>query len=232
MGLFLKLGVAPFHFWVAGAISGVSWGVCFLLRRVQKAGPLFCLGYITTNKSILIWVGGLSALVGGVGGCFQTRIRPLLGYSSVRHMGWCLGAMGDRVACARYYFLWYLISVAGIFAILKEMEVYRMKAIFGSGLRGKWLLLRFILLSLRGLPPFAIFFGKVRVILSVFYIAPGAVVPFLLGSGVSLYFYIKLIFTSWAIGGVSQQHVSVTSSSQSVSWFLRLCFLRRAVVLW
>lgn len=32
IGLMVKMGLVPFHFWVPRVMSGVSWEACFILR--------------------------------------------------------------------------------------------------------------------------------------------------------------------------------------------------------
>nr|YP_009353889.1 NADH dehydrogenase subunit 2 [Laternula truncata]AQZ26187.1 NADH dehydrogenase subunit 2 [Laternula truncata] len=234
IGLLLKLGVAPFHFWVPGTMAGISWMACLLLSSVQKIGPLFCFSYILSNKWALVWVGGLSALVGGVGGCFQTRLRPLLGYSSISHMGWCVGAMVESINYGAYYFLLYLVSILGLFVLLWEVGAYGMSALFSSLSIRKWLLLSLFVLSLSGLPPFAVFFGKVGTIMALVMEFPGAATLYVAGSAVSLYFYVKLIFLSWVVGMGSGKWKDKSSkkSNFSVPCFLGLCILSGFVGLW
>lgn len=234
IGLLLKLGVAPFHFWVPGTMANISWVACLLLRTIQKIGPLFCFRYFLTNKWVLVWIGGIRAIVGGVGGCFQNRLRPLLAYSSISHIGWCVGAITERAICGGYYFMWYLVRVFGIFILLLEVGAHNISSLFGALSVRKWVLLSFILLSLRGLPPFVVFFGKVSTLIAIVQVYPGAATLYIIGSLVRLYFYLKLIFLSWLVGVNKNKWLTNDGkiSNFRVPCFLGLCLLSGFVAIW
>lgn len=86
--LMVKLGIAPFHYWLPHVISGVSWMSCLLLSVWQKIGPIFVLSVFIYSSSYYVYmVCCVRALVGGLGGINQTQIRVLLAYSSIGHMG-------------------------------------------------------------------------------------------------------------------------------------------------
>nr|YP_009353855.1 NADH dehydrogenase subunit 2 [Lyonsia norwegica]AQZ26146.1 NADH dehydrogenase subunit 2 [Lyonsia norwegica] len=214
LGLLLKTGIAPFHFWVPGAMAEISWVSCFLLSTLQKVGPLFSM-FFFGNTHFLVVVGAVSVVVGSVGGVFQTRLRPLLGYSSIAHMGWCLGCFGS-VGSAYYYFGGYVLTLVGVFALLSEVGVYGMETTMSGG---SWILLSLAVLSLAGFPPFALFFAKVQALISIWSHAPFVVVFFLFGGAVSFFYYFNLAFT-FALKGV----MSTTQLSTKAS-FLLLVFL-------
>lgn len=44
LGLMVKLGVFPMHFWFPSVMASVSWFRCFWLRVVQKLGPFWAIG--------------------------------------------------------------------------------------------------------------------------------------------------------------------------------------------
>lgn len=89
IGLIVKVGLIPFHFWVPRVIGGVSWEACFVLRVWQKVGPLLVLVTFIEGPimQVLIVSGCMGRLVGGLGGFAQTQVRAILGYSSINHSG-------------------------------------------------------------------------------------------------------------------------------------------------
>nr|YP_009353824.1 NADH dehydrogenase subunit 2 [Bryopa lata]AQZ26109.1 NADH dehydrogenase subunit 2 [Bryopa lata] len=207
VGLLTKLGVAPFHFWVAGSMAEVSWGACFLLNTLQKIGPLFSVAYLVNSCWVaLVWLGGISVVVGGIGGSFQSRLRPLLGYSSVGHMGWCLACVANSVSDVLFYFFWYSVVLAGVFGLLGEMGVYGMETVMNYMGGGSWFILSVSLLSLGGFPPFVIFFAKVRAMLCIWGSVPLAIGLYLVGSVIGFYYYFNLVFT-FTIAGMSSCNV-------------------------
>lgn len=89
LGLLVKLGAAPFHFWFPSVISRISWTAAILLLTWQKIAPIRILitSSIEFGSSSLPLLGALGALIGGLGGLAQSRLRPMLAYSSVGHIG-------------------------------------------------------------------------------------------------------------------------------------------------
>jgi len=87
--IMVKMGIAPFHFWLPHVMGGIRWFSCMLLRVWQKVAPLLLLRSIIKVEymSAYIVLGGFGSLVGGVGGINQSQMRVLLAYSSIGHMG-------------------------------------------------------------------------------------------------------------------------------------------------
>nr|YP_010836955.1 NADH dehydrogenase subunit 2 [Dendronotus frondosus]WGC92348.1 NADH dehydrogenase subunit 2 [Dendronotus frondosus] len=184
LSLLIKLGVFPAHFWVPSVVSGLSWVPMFLLLTWQKIPPFFFMSNLVENLSwiseVLLVLGGLSAVVGALIGLSQTKVAPMLGASSISHSGWVL--MGSVYGSLWIYFGLYCLSFSALiyFFILKES--------FFSGL---------MILSLSGLPPFVMFLGKWSVMkcaLGLGYSYWFLVLP-LLGSVMSLFFYLKFFYS-------------------------------------
>lgn len=89
LGLMMKVGLVPFHFWLPSVIRGLTWEACFLLRVWQKVGPLLVIiSFVEgTIMEVLLVRGCLSSVVGGLGGFSQRQFRVLLGYSTIGHSG-------------------------------------------------------------------------------------------------------------------------------------------------
>ena len=69
-------------------LGGIRWEICGALLTLQKVPLLVVLLYLDREvRRILIVVGGLSGILGGIIGINQVYFRPLLGYSSISHMG-------------------------------------------------------------------------------------------------------------------------------------------------
>nr|Q85PQ1.1 RecName: Full=NADH-ubiquinone oxidoreductase chain 2; AltName: Full=NADH dehydrogenase subunit 2 [Viverra tangalunga]AAN84589.1 NADH dehydrogenase subunit 2 [Viverra tangalunga] len=88
--LAMKLGLAPFHFWVPEVTQGISLSSGMILLTWQKIAPLSILYQIspTINPHLLLPMAILSVLIGGWGGLNQTQLRKIMAYSSIAHMGW------------------------------------------------------------------------------------------------------------------------------------------------
>nr|QIQ23139.1 NADH dehydrogenase subunit 2 [Rochia nilotica] len=213
-GLMLKLGSFPFHFWLPSVMAGVSWFGCMVLTTWQKVAPIFLLGALVEglweNSSLDTWVAvaaGFSSLIGGVGGMNQTQVRALLAYSSIGHVGWMLFASLISQNTLVIYFLIYLIISVCLFLTLWWFEgsMYVQTSVFN----GKWSSIMqgsmmFMLLSLGGMPPMLGFVGKWLVISgysSEHY--PFSVLLLLVGSLISLFYYLSLMFSVILFSGSS-----------------------------
>nr|QIZ12552.1 NADH dehydrogenase subunit 2 [Nuttallochiton mirandus] len=198
-GLLIKLGVAPFHFWVPSVVSGVSWGCNLLLLTWQKVAPLLVLcSFLDIFGLLMLFLVFMSSFFGGVGGVNQTSIRSILAYSSILHMGWLMGASMVSINFCFVYFSMYSGVLGCIIAVLWFEESYNNYGflnIYSWESSGR-LFLVFMLLSLGGMPPLLGFFGKWLVLVSL--MGQGQILLSLMlvsGSMVSLYYYLVLSFS-------------------------------------
>jgi NADH-quinone oxidoreductase subunit N len=119
--------------------------------------------------------GVLSIVIGTILAIYTVKIKKLLAYSSIVHMGYMLVALSLNInisiAVAFYYYLIYLFSTINLFSIyllIKNTQILVSGNITDlSYLKNsnKFLALIAItsLLSLAGIPPFMGFYGKLLV---------------------------------------------------------------------
>nr|Q330D6.1 RecName: Full=NADH-ubiquinone oxidoreductase chain 2; AltName: Full=NADH dehydrogenase subunit 2 [Gardnerycteris crenulatum]AAS91421.1 NADH dehydrogenase subunit 2 [Gardnerycteris crenulatum] len=90
IALAMKLGLAPFHFWVPEVTQGTPLSSGLILLTWQKLAPLSILLTMSPiiNLDLLLMMGLLSVMIGGWGGLNQTQLRKIMAYSSIAHMGW------------------------------------------------------------------------------------------------------------------------------------------------
>jgi len=90
MGIAIKLGIFPFHFWVPRVMSTLSWFSCFVVSIIQKISPLWLLSNLMlirgTTRSIEM-LAVLTSIVGCLGGLGVLNYRVLIAYSSLVHLG-------------------------------------------------------------------------------------------------------------------------------------------------
>jgi len=195
--IILKLGAAPFHFWLPNVIEGISWRNVLIILTWQKLAPLIITSYSTITWTILIFIM-LSTTIGRISGLNQTSIRKILAFSSINHLGWLLTSIFFNNVLWLYYFLIYTIINYTIVIILHSINLFNINQIFiyfNNKLTLKFcFLINF--LSLGGLPPFLGFLPKWIVIENLikrnnlfilFYIV--------IISLITLYFYIRLSIT-------------------------------------
>ena len=198
IGLLLKLGAAPLHFWLPRTMASIGWINCMLLATWQKIAPIILL-LSTANQEIkiILLCAVLGALIGGVGGLNQTHIRALLAYSSIVHIAWIISAIIFNYYRTILYFSIYLISNLLLFTFLASNNL-RQNQLFSTttfiAYKNSWMLI-LLMLSLGGIPPLLGFVGKWivitrisnnNIILMLFLIA---------GSILRLFYYLSLAFS-------------------------------------
>jgi NADH:ubiquinone oxidoreductase subunit 2 (subunit N) len=189
VSLFIKLSVAPFHYWSLDVYEGSPNTTTFFFAVVPKISLFvllvrFC--YVSfyetfiNNFQIYFFVlAVLSIFVGALGGLEQRKLKTLLAYSAVSHTGYLLLSFStgsvEGLQMMFYYLAIYMISGLSFWAVylflIQKREVYYNKNNKELGdlvlLKESNPMLAFILamtlFSLAGIPPLVGFLIKVGV---------------------------------------------------------------------
>jgi len=198
--IFIKLGIAPCHFWYPSVISSLSWINCLILSTWQKLAPLSLL-IITTRKTqsrtILAITARLNALIGGVLGINQTHLRPLLAYSSIGHIGWITSILSiNKISFCIIYFVIYSLIVIPIFFIINIINSKTIKTIYNIFKINTItaLIIAICLLSLAGIPPLTGFIPKLIIIFKLIETNYIILIFLLIGAYINLYYYLNITF--------------------------------------
>lgn len=211
VGLLLKLGAAPCHFWFPSTITSINWINCLILCTWQKLGPLALLIFPFTNtyqlKPLLILVASLNALLGGILGINQSHIRAVLAYSSITHIGWIIGGISTNITLIPIvYFIIYSVIITPIFIILniwKSLSFSQIPQILINSISIS-IIFSLTILSLGGLPPLTGFIPKWLTIIILSTTNWILVLVLLLGSLINLYFYLNLTFNIITLSLISR----------------------------
>nr|ASU92932.1 NADH dehydrogenase subunit 2 [Proechimys guyannensis] len=201
LSLIMKLGLAPFHFWVMEVTQGTSLMSGMILLTWQKIAPLSILMQIspTINQPLIISSALLSTLLGGWGGLNQTQLRKILAYSSIAHMGWMLVVMNFMPSISLFNLILYIILTFSLFMVL-----YTNDNLTTLSLSHVWstapltiIIILMNLLSLGGLPPLTGFAPK-WIIIQELVKNDNIMIPMLMTMTalLSLYFYIRLTYST------------------------------------
>nr|UZC78724.1 NADH dehydrogenase subunit 2 [Aquatica leii] len=163
-GLFLKMGMAPLHFWFPEVLEGLNWNNCMLMLTWQKITPMMLIMYNTefTMFYSVIIISGM--IISSIMSMNQVSIRKLMAFSSINHMGWMLAAMIMEKTIWIIYFMIYSFITINIAYMMKN--TYYLSQLFPylntSPMMKMFFMLNF--LSLSGIPPFLGFLPKWMVI--------------------------------------------------------------------
>nr|YP_009107096.1 NADH dehydrogenase subunit 2 [Neomys fodiens]AIT99362.1 NADH dehydrogenase subunit 2 [Neomys fodiens] len=201
VALVMKLGMAPFHFWVPEVTQGVPLTSGLILLTWQKIAPLSVLYqiYPSINPEMLLTMSLLSLLVGGWGGLNQTQLRKIMAYSSIAHMGWMTTITIYNPTLMLLNLIIYIIMTMSTFMLF----IYTSSTTTLS-LSHTWnkmplisIFILTIMLSLGGLPPLTGFLPKWMIIYELTknsnVILPTAMAILSL---LNLYFYMRLTYST------------------------------------
>lgn len=196
--LLLKIGAAPFHFWLPNVIEGLNWNKNLLLITWQKIAPLIIISY-SINLNLLFFIIFISIIFGNLGGLNQTSLRKLIAFSSINHLGWIIAGIINNQNiwfCYLFFYILLRISVIFIFNNFKIFNINQTFKLFNPSPYAK-LIIFIPLLSIGGLPPFFGFFPKWLIIENLIKINLFTLLLFILFlSLITLYFYIRISYSA------------------------------------
>lgn len=229
VGLFFKIAVVPFHFWVADVYEGAPLIVTtFMATAVKAAGFAALLRVVWAlfqwDPPLLSQVAAIAAAatmtVGNIAALTQRSVKRMLAYSSIAHAGYALIPLvafanlgAPVVSSIGFYLLAYILMTIGAFAVLisatqEGRELCAVKDLSGLGRRRPFVafMMTIFLLSLAGFPPTLGFFGKYYLFLQAMEVgAVWLVVVAVLNSVISVYYYLSPVVAMYFEGGRSPQ---------------------------
>jgi len=124
VSLFIKLSIAPFHFWSLDVYEGSPNTTTFFFAVIPKISLFVLLMRLCYVSFYQIFVGDfqtfffalavLSIFVGSLGGLEQRKLKTLLAYSSISHTGYLLLSFStgntEGIQMMFYYLAIYMIS--------------------------------------------------------------------------------------------------------------------------
>lgn len=221
VGLLFKIAAVPFHNWAIDVYDGVPTIVTTWISTMPKISVIiFVLALQRFNpfndwfsfKGLFFTCASLGLVVGSIGSLSQHRIKRLLAYSSVSHMGFILTVLAlnnnSSIETLFFYMIQYFLTSINVFFILiafgsllpNVTSIYS-PILLISQLRGQFqsspllsLCLALCLFSMAGIPPMIGFFAKMKILLSVIYNGYYFIaIIIILTSVISAAYYLKII---------------------------------------
>jgi NADH:ubiquinone oxidoreductase subunit 2 (subunit N) len=220
VSLFIKLSIAPFHYWSLDVYEGSPNTTTFFFAVVPKISLFVLLMRLCYTSFYPIFVNDfqiyffalavLSIFVGSLGGLEQRKLKTLLAYSSVSHTGYLLLAFSagnaEGVHMLFYYLVIYMISGLSFWSVylflIQKKDTYFNKnnkelgdlVLLKESNPMLALILAMTLFSMAGIPPIVGFLAKVGVFLVVVKSSAYLVsVVSIVLSVISTFYYIRLI---------------------------------------
>jgi NADH-ubiquinone oxidoreductase chain 2 len=209
VGFLFKIAAAPFHWWSPDVYDGVPTVVTMFIAILGKIAILILLAelihysynLVNSYTSIYSWTTCiplscfLSLIIGTILGLTQTRIKRLLAYSTISHVGFILLALisnsVESYQAYLFYIIQYILTNLNVFLILLAIGfslylyytnvaeynnlseknnspiqlISQLKGYFSIN-PGLALCLVITMFSFIGLPPLVGFFGKQMVLTS------------------------------------------------------------------
>jgi NADH-quinone oxidoreductase subunit N len=214
--LLFKLGAAPYHMWIADVYEGAPTLVSLIFALVPKVAFFvvilriafisFWSFFSTFWEDFFCICGLLSLFIGCICGLGETKIKRILAFSSVGHVGFlCLGlASGsiEGIQAVLFYLVFYMLTAAFLWVYVLHLDLTSNSSLLtfadAIGLVRSNPFLGFgvvlMIFSLAGIPPFGGFFAKLNIFTglinsSFFIVAIFAI----LTSVISAFYYIRLI---------------------------------------
>lgn len=174
ISLLFKLSAAPFHMWAPDVYDGAPTMITALLATVPKIGVFSILVQIGPVTNVVLICAVLSIIYGAIGALNQTKIKRLLAYSGIGHMGFILFGVAigsfESIQASLIYMVIYIIMSLCSFSIILALNLSKDLIIEVSGLSRDnpliSLTLAFAFLSIAGIPPLAGFLSKWLILLS------------------------------------------------------------------
>lgn len=257
--LLFKISAAPFHVWSPDVYDGAPLNSTIFFALVPKIALIvlflriffFCFGAQPGYwQTIISFCAVASVFVGSFIALKQRKIKRLLAYSSVGHVGYILiafssGSLMGFHASILYIFS-YMLMGAGVWCIVSSLEncdlKKRTKTLADlSSLNKSNPTLAFsgaaLIFSMAGVPPLIGFYAKLNVFLaslnaSMFIFS----ITILLVSVVSTYYYIRIVKTFF-FEGISKRvfYMPISKENSLIlgsSFFFSLFFFANPNLLW
>lgn len=214
-----KLSIVPLHTWTPDVYEGASAPLAGYMSIVPKIATfvlaLRLFEYLVTIDvewiKTMLWIAAVTTMtIGNILALVQESVKRMLAFSSISHAGFGLAAIliATNEANTALFMYWALFMFANLGAFTMLWISRHKSKIFHNRFDHPYtkfsgmiyiapipaLIMAIFMLSLAGVPPFALFWGK-------FYVLSAAVASGYIGlalimalnSAIAVYYYLKLI---------------------------------------
>ena len=218
VSLLFKLAIAPFHVWLPDIYEGSPFSSTFFFAVVPKLSIFilflkifnYCFfNLVSYLMEILVFIAVFSVIVGSFGGLEQRKLKSLLAYSSIGHMGYLLIVFSlpnnegfqlgfcyltiYTISGICFWIILMLITVKNLYLKKRNKDLTDLILLYKSNL-GLSISLNVILFSIAGFPPLIGFLVKIGLFFATIEISYYLVsILSIFCSVISTFYYIRVI---------------------------------------
>ena len=246
VGILFKIGAAPFHFWLPDVYEGAPNNISSFFAIVPKIafiGILIRLFFdIFSNISYFFEIffyiiSFLSMLIGALSSLQQKKIKRLLAYSSISHIGFILigftSNMLNNIPFILLYIIIYIITSINLWTSYLSLNINHKPIKYLTDLSNIYIINKLIaiifmvnIFSLAGIPPLAGFFSKLFIFFSAVKNNYFSLVFFgIFISILSSFYYLKIIKIIYFEKLLRKIYISQINKIQSIILLINTQFI-------
>nr|YP_009547891.1 NADH dehydrogenase subunit 2 [Bremia lactucae]AZL92943.1 NADH dehydrogenase subunit 2 [Bremia lactucae] len=246
VGILFKIGAAPFHFWLPDVYEGAPNNISSFFAIVPKIAFIGVLiriffeifFYISFFFEIFFYiVAFLSMTIGALSSLQQKKIKRLLAYSSISHVGFILigftSNMLNNIPFILIYIIIYIITSINLWTAYLSLNINHKPIKYLTDLSNisvvnKLIAVIFLIniFSLAGIPPLAGFFSKLFIFFSAIKNNYFSLVFFsIIVSILSSFYYLKIIKIMYFEKIFRKMYISQINKIQSIVLIINTQFI-------
>lgn len=214
IGILFKIGAVPFHFWLPDVYEGSPNNITFFFAVVPKIAFINILikfyfdifsNFSYFIESFFLIISFLSMFIGSISALQQKKIKRLLAYSSISHIGFILigftSNLLNNIPFILLYILIYIIMSINLWGSYLSLIINHKPIKYLTDLSNLFSINKILsiiiilnIFSLAGIPPLAGFFSKFFIFFSAIKNNYLNIIIFaIIISIISSFYYLKLI---------------------------------------
>lgn len=210
MSLFFKIGLFPLHFWIPDVYEGSSWKILTLVGSLPKVSTICVLIQFKVLVDIVLICCILSIVIGTLGALNQSKLKRLLAYSGISHIGFmvlilCVSNQESSLV-VNIYLIIYMLSILYVMILSSQVNLTRDSYIIEIANHKTILPLvtlswAVLFLSIGGIPPLSGFISKWLVLWSILeegYLLSSLIC--IIFSSIGVFYYLRVVKTLYFQG--------------------------------
>lgn len=140
LGILFKLGIVPFHFWIADVYQGSPLTITFFFATIPKIVlvllflKFFNIFFISFFCNLVLFLGLISIIYGTIIALYEVKLMRLFAFASISHIGFILVGMTQAsvgsISNIIFYLFMYMVLVLTFFCILLSLRVSKGHKVF------------------------------------------------------------------------------------------------------